>query len=52
MVDRMGGISGRSGEIIEIRGDRGEPPYVVRFEDGYEGLIYPGPDAVIEPNHA
>jgi Domain of unknown function (DUF1918) len=38
----------RVGEIIEIRGDSGGPPYVVRFEDGHQTLVYPGPDAVVE----
>jgi hypothetical protein len=38
----------RSGEIVEVRGAGGEPPYLVRFEDGHTGLIFPGPDAVIE----
>lgn len=37
------------GEIIEVRGDRGEPPYVVRFADGQERTIFPGPDAYIVP---
>ena len=36
-------------QIIEVHGDKGEPPYVVRFEDGHTGLVYPGPDAVIVP---
>lgn len=39
----------RAGEIIEVRGPDGDPPYVVRFDDGHEALVYPGPDAVIEP---
>ena len=39
----------RSGEIIEVRGQGGEPPYVVRFDDGHTGLVFPGPDAVVEP---
>ncbi|MDL4815948.1 DUF1918 domain-containing protein [Actinomadura opuntiae] len=39
----------RMGEIIEVRGENGSPPYVVRFGDGHEGLIFPGPDCVIEP---
>lgn len=39
----------RTGEIIEVRGESGGPPYLVRFEDGHETLVYPGPDAVIEP---
>jgi hypothetical protein len=39
----------RMGEIVEVRGQGGGPPYVVRFEDGHTGLVYPGPDAVVEP---
>jgi hypothetical protein len=39
----------RVGKIIEVRGADGSPPYVVQFDDGHTGLIYPGPDAVIEP---
>jgi Domain of unknown function (DUF1918) len=43
------GHGDRNGEIIEVHGDKGEPPYMVRFEDGHTGLVYPGPDAVIVP---
>lgn len=45
------GHADRHGEIIEVHGDKGEPPYVVRFEDGHTRLVYPGPDAVIVPAH-
>jgi hypothetical protein len=38
----------RMGEIIEVRGVGGEPPYLVRFQDGHSTLMFPGPDAVIE----
>ncbi|MBF6213904.1 DUF1918 domain-containing protein [Nocardia puris] len=38
----------RHAEIIEVRGPEGGPPYLVRFDDGHESLMYPGPDAVIE----
>jgi hypothetical protein len=38
----------KHGEIVEVHGDGGEPPYLVRFEDGHTLLIFPGPDAVIE----
>ncbi|MCW2945296.1 MAG: hypothetical protein JWR24_2013 [Actinoallomurus sp.] len=38
----------RKGEIIEVRGVSGSPPYVVRFDDEHTRLIFPGPDAVIE----
>nr|WP_308211696.1 DUF1918 domain-containing protein [Nocardiopsis dassonvillei] len=42
------GMRGRVGEVIEVRGPEGGPPYLVRFSDGHESLIYPGPDAVVE----
>ena len=35
----------REGEVVEVRGTDGGPPYVVRWNDGHEGLTYPGPDA-------
>jgi hypothetical protein len=38
----------RRGEIMEVHGKGGEPPYLVRFEDGQTRLMFPGPDAVIE----
>ncbi|MGO7983322.1 DUF1918 domain-containing protein, partial [Rhizobium johnstonii] len=38
----------RHGEIIEVRGDGGEPPYLVRFDDGHETLVFPGPDCSLE----
>ena len=37
----------RDGEVIEVRGDQGDPPYVVRWSDGHEGLYFPGPDAAV-----
>ncbi|HEY7142884.1 MAG TPA: DUF1918 domain-containing protein [Streptosporangiaceae bacterium] len=43
------GRADRAGEIVEVRGAGGEPPYLVRFEDGHTALMFPGPDAVIEP---
>ena len=38
----------KHGEIVEVHGDKGEPPYLVRFSDGQTRLLFPGPDAVIE----
>jgi len=32
----------RDGEVIEVRGPDGGPPYLVRWSDGHEGLVYPG----------
>lgn len=42
------GVYDQVGEIEEVRGSHGQPPYLVRFGDGHRGLIFPGPDAVIE----
>ena len=40
----------REGEILEVRGADGSPPYVVRWSDtGHEALYYPESDAVIHP---
>jgi hypothetical protein len=39
----------RQGEVIEVRGADGAPPYIVRWEDGHEGLMFPGSDAHIVP---
>jgi hypothetical protein len=38
----------RTGEILEVRESSGEPPYLVRFDDGHTCLVFPGPDAVVE----
>ncbi|MBN1529382.1 MAG: DUF1918 domain-containing protein [Thermoleophilaceae bacterium] len=39
----------RDGEIIEVLGDDGGPPYVVRWEDdGHVSRLYPGSDAYIQ----
>jgi hypothetical protein len=44
------GDSERSAEILEVQGDDGGPPFVVRWDDdGHEGLFFPGSDAVVEP---
>ncbi|UBU17545.1 DUF1918 domain-containing protein [Nonomuraea gerenzanensis] len=42
------GQGDRKGEIVEVRGENGAPPYLVRFDDGHEQLMYPGPDSVVE----
>jgi hypothetical protein len=34
----------RTGEIVEVRGPGGEPPYLVRWPGGEESLVYPGFD--------
>ncbi len=41
----------RDGEVLEARGTDGGPPYVVRWSDGHEGMIYPGPGALLRVDH-
>ena len=39
----------RDGEIIEVKGEQGGPPYVVRwFDSGRESLFFPGPDSHVD----
>jgi hypothetical protein len=45
------GVPDRTGEIVEVRGPDGSPPYVVRWKDsGQEGLVFPGSDARVQPS--
>ena len=44
------GEARREGEILEVRGEGGGPPYVVRWADGHEGLMFPGSDAHLVPS--
>ncbi|WP_244930393.1 DUF1918 domain-containing protein [Nocardioides sp. W7] len=39
----------REGEIIEVHGADGGPPFLVRWPDGHEALCFPGPDARVRP---
>jgi hypothetical protein len=40
----------RVGVITEVRHGDGTPPYEVRWlDDGHSALVFPGPDAHIEP---
>lgn len=42
----------RHGVVLEVRGEGGGPPYLVRFDDGHETLLYPGADCELEHEHA
>jgi hypothetical protein len=46
------GRTDRIGEFVEVRGSDGAPPFLVRFDDGHEGLVFPGPDCVVEARRA
>jgi hypothetical protein len=35
-------------EVVEVLGPEGNPPYRVRFEDGREAIMSPGPDCQVK----
>ncbi|MEX1079776.1 MAG: DUF1918 domain-containing protein [Homoserinimonas sp.] len=39
----------RHGEVVEVRGEDGGAPYLIRFDDGHESVVFPGGDVVLEP---
>ena len=41
-------VDDREAEIVELLGPDGEPPFRVRFEDGHEAVMSPGPDSVVQ----
>lgn len=45
---RVVGQKDSTAEIIEVHGADGAPPYLVRYDDGRESLVFPGPDASVE----
>ena len=49
MHGKVVGAKDRMAEVIAVRGADGAPPYLVRFADGHESLVYPGADCVVEP---
>lgn len=38
----------RDAEVLEALGEDGAPPYLVRWEDGHESEVFPGPDIFIQ----
>ncbi|MGY0487660.1 DUF1918 domain-containing protein [Streptomyces sp. WG-D5] len=44
---RTVGQHDRVAQIIEVLGADGDPPFRVRYEDGHEAIMSPGPDAVV-----
>jgi hypothetical protein len=42
------GEHARDGEILEVQGEDGAPPYLVRWDDGHESSVYPGSDLLIQ----
>ena len=49
---RHAGEPERDCEVLELHGDAGAPPFLVRWGDtGHEALFFPGPDAAVAPYH-
>ena len=46
------GEADRHGKIIEIHGKDGEPPFLVRWQDGHESLFFPAGGSVVEQHPA
>lgn len=42
------GHSARSGEVLEVRGSGDVLLYVVRWDDGHQGVCSPGPETRVE----
>ncbi len=41
---------GRDGEVLEVHGPDGTPPFLVQWSDtGHETLYFPGPEAHVHP---
>lgn len=45
---RTVGSGERYGEIVEVRGEQGGPPYRVKFDGDDERLMFPGSDCEVE----
>jgi hypothetical protein len=41
------GSADHTAEVLQVRGDDGAPPYLVRFGDGHERLVFPGTDCQV-----
>ncbi len=49
VIGHQVGEQERDGEILEVHGSDGAPPYLVRWSsDGHSGLVYPGSDVTIK----
>jgi len=45
---RRQGDEDRHGEIIEVHGEGGAPPYLVRWRDGGESVFFPTSGTLVE----
>jgi hypothetical protein len=42
----------RHGEIVEVHGQDGSPPYLVRWRDGHESVFFPAAGTVVQHHPA
>ncbi len=49
---RRQGDEERHGEIIDVHGEDGAPPYLVRWRDGRESIFFPTSGTVVEHHPA
>jgi hypothetical protein len=45
---RHHGGDDRRGEVMDVLGDDGSPPYLVCWLDGYESLFFPSASTVVQ----
>jgi len=45
---RRQGDEDRHGEIIEVHGEDGAPPYLIRWRDGNESVFFPTSGTLVE----
>jgi hypothetical protein len=50
LIEHRGGAApSRDGEILEVHGENGGPPYLVRWaDDGHVALVFPGEGSIVE----
>ncbi|MFI8829338.1 DUF1918 domain-containing protein [Streptomyces sp. NPDC053431] len=45
---RKVGSAGHRVRVVEVLGPEGEPPYRVRYDDGHESEVFPGPGCTVD----
>jgi Domain of unknown function (DUF1918) len=40
------GDEDRKGVVVEVHGDHGGPPYLIRWEDGHQSVFFPSADTL------
>jgi hypothetical protein len=49
---RRQGDGDRHGEVIEVHGQQGDPPYLVQWKDGHESVFVPAADTIVAKHRA